>query len=210
MGLLWSVCVHCIYASMFVFFCGCKHCKSFSVGVCVLCAFVWRYRHERMCGEMGRGAQVCTFMKLMPSDLWKNVCTELRSFSASWRFSLSCRTCWEFFLAYMVKVLSSICTLSAWFASSSACILWYWALTRSFSSDTASCGEPRGWRQVDLQTHARTHTAIKCTVSKWIYWVQLTVKMSFVMSEKKGSSLLISSSLTILSLIRLLQVPWKI
>lgn len=107
--------------------------------VCVLCVAVQTW----MCvGEMEReDAQICTFMKLMLSDLWKNVCTELRSFSASWRFSLSCRTCWEFFLIYMVKVLSSVCTVSAWFASSSACILWYWALTRSFSSDTASCGE---------------------------------------------------------------------
>ena len=73
--------------------------------------------------EVEREVQICTFMKLMLSDLWKNVCTELRSFSASCRFSLSCSTCWEFFLTYMVKVLSSICTVSAWFASSSACIL---------------------------------------------------------------------------------------
>lgn len=91
-------------------------------------------------GDMEREVQICTFMKLMLSDLWKNVCTELRSFSACCRLSLSCRTCWEFFLTYTVKVFSSICTVSAWFASSSACILWYWALTRSFSSDTASCG----------------------------------------------------------------------
>lgn len=103
--------------------------------------------------------KICTFMKLMLSDLWKNICTELRSFSASRRFSLSCRTCWEFFLTYMPKVFPSICTVSAWFASSSACILWYWALTRSFNSDTVSYRERRACRLAHLNTHAHTLTA---------------------------------------------------
>lgn len=100
-------------------------------------------------GSSGTSTPGCsalrTFMKFRLPDRWKNICKERRSFSASRRFSFSSSAGWAVLRTHAANASPSICAVSAWSASSSACILWYWALARSFSSDTVACAEkPRG------------------------------------------------------------------
>lgn len=107
-------------------------------------------------GEGWRIESCLTFMKLIFSALSNKTWTELSIFLASWRRSLSCRTCLEFSWQNFDRDFSSTFRAFPRSSSRSCCIFWYFRRTSCFSWSILSCTQ-------------RTQTAVYSTVQIHLY-----------------------------------------
>lgn len=108
---------------------------------------------KRRWGLREREERCLTFMKLIFSALSNKTWTELSIFLASWRRSLSCRTCLEFSWQNFDHDFSSTFRAFPRSSSRSCCIFWYCKRTSCFSWSTLSCTQ-HTQKAVTKQTHA--------------------------------------------------------
>lgn len=100
---------------------------------------------------LGDRKETClTFMKLIFSALSNKTWTELSIFLASWRRSLSCKTCLEFSWQNFDRDFSSTFRAFPRSSSRSCCIFWYCKRTSCFSWSTLSYTKHTQKQNVDI------------------------------------------------------------